>query len=120
LDHASVAPETQKGQDSDTLHYFRHSFEKYCAAHLAGGEDEVDPQDPHWHLDGTPHVDYSTLIFAVAGHFDDGSFPTPGSASFKIELETEIVEDEGALSSGEHQDEERVRGAKKSGGEKGE
>ena len=118
LDHATVQPETRKGHDSDKLYYFRHSFEKYCTTHLPGGEDEVDPNDPNWHLDGTPHVDYSTLIFAVAGHFDDNSFPTPGSASFKIELETEAVDDEGALGADEHWEEERVKGSEKPKGKK--
>jgi hypothetical protein len=37
-------------------------------------EMAVDPQEPNCHLDGTPHVDYSTLIhFCVAGHFKEFS-----------------------------------------------
>ena len=89
VDHVWVEP--QAGQKSDKLHYFRHSFETYCEDHLSGGIKEVSPQDPNWHLDGTPHVDYSTLIFALTGEFDDGSIPEAGSASFTLEMETEIA-----------------------------
>ena len=79
-------------EESDRMDYWRHSFAQYCADHLPGGPKVVDPQDPNWHLDGTPHVDYSTLIFAIAGHFDDNSLSTPGGISFKLEVESEISE----------------------------
>lgn len=78
----------EKQPKSNRLIYFRHSFAKYCADHLPGGPKEVDPADPNWHRDGTPHVDYSTLIFAIAGHFNDGSVPSAGSASFDLDMET--------------------------------
>lgn len=89
VDHVWVEPQT--GRKSDSLHYFRHSFETYCEDHLRGGVKEVDPQDPNWHLDGTPHVDYTTLIFALTGHFDDGSIPEAGRVSFTLEMKTETV-----------------------------
>jgi hypothetical protein len=54
---------------------------------------EVDPQDPNWHLDRTPHVDYTTLIFALTGHFDDGSIPEAGSASFTLKMKTKTVDE---------------------------
>lgn len=95
VDHAWIEPQAEK--DSDRLHYFRHSFETHCEDHLPGGIKEVDPQDPNWHLDGTPHVDYTTLIFAVSGSFEDGSMPEPGRAVFGLEIDTKIVEDEGGL-----------------------
>jgi hypothetical protein len=78
---------------SDRLNYFRHSFAQYCQDHQPGGVKEVDPQDSNWHRDGTPHVDYSTLIFAIAGHLQDGSLPAPGSVSSEVHLETKIVAD---------------------------
>ncbi|MEW6301694.1 MAG: hypothetical protein AB1671_28860 [Thermodesulfobacteriota bacterium] len=112
LDHAVVTPGSKEEKDSDRLFYFRHSFEQYCADHLPGGADEVDPNDPNWHLDGTPHVDYSTLIFAVGGRFDDGSFPKPGSASFMLELKTTVV-DEGEPAEHALEREDEVKGAKK-------
>jgi hypothetical protein len=74
------------GTTSNALLYYRHSFEQYCANHLSGGLKEVDAQDPNWHLDGSAHTEYSALIFAIAGHFDDGSRPQPGSVSFNIDL----------------------------------
>ncbi len=49
---------------------------------------EVDPLDTNWHRDGTPHVDYSTLIFAIAGHLDNGATPAPGPTSFAVNMET--------------------------------
>lgn len=70
----------------NNLLYYRHSFEAYCAKHLPGGLKEVNPQDPDWHLDGTAHTEYSALIFAINGHFDDGSKPKPGSVTFDVNL----------------------------------
>ena len=58
---------SQDDQQSDRISYFRHSFEKYCHDHLPGGPKQVDPNDPNWHLDGTPHVDYSALFFEISG-----------------------------------------------------
>jgi hypothetical protein len=65
-DHFAVEP-SQGWLGSNQFYYFRHSFEQYCQDHQPGGPKEVDPTDPNWHRDGTPHVDYSTLIFAISG-----------------------------------------------------
>lgn len=78
----------EHSQRSDRLIYFRHFFAQYCAAHQHGGAKEVDPLDTNWHRDGTPHVDYSTLIFAVAGHLDNSVGLTPGATSFALNMET--------------------------------
>src|SRR5262245_12016080 len=43
-DHFWIEPRDE--QTSDSLDYFRHSFEQYCADHQPGGVKEVDPQDP--------------------------------------------------------------------------
>ena len=75
---------------SDQLIYERHSFQQYCIDHLPGGAKQVDPKDPNWHLDGTPHVDYSTVIFAINGHFDTGFAQTPGPISSQMKMETEL------------------------------
>jgi hypothetical protein len=81
----------KKKQDkSNRLIYRRHSFAQYCADHQPGGPKAVDPQDPNWHLDGTLHVDYSTLIFAVDGHFDNGAKPARGGVTFTLQVESEI------------------------------
>lgn len=87
-DHFSILPPA--GQTSNILDYFRHSFTQYCAEHQPGGIKEVDSQDQNWHRDGTAHTDYTTLIFAIAGHFDNGTTPRPGSASFDLELQAEV------------------------------
>jgi len=75
---------------SDRVAYFRHSFEQYCIDHQPGGLKEVDPQDPNWHLDGTAHTDYSTLILAINGHLADGTVPPAGQVSFDLKLQTKI------------------------------
>jgi len=86
--HFSISP----GEDdsSNELFYYRHSFAKYCADHLPGGPKQVDPTDPNWHLDGTPHVDYSIVIFAIHGYFDDGSMQQPGVVSAEMDMETSL------------------------------
>lgn len=88
-DHFSILPPV--GSGSNILDYFRHSFAQYCAAHQPGGPKEVDSRDQNWHRDGTAHTDYSTLIFAIAGHFDNGSIPRPGSISFDLRLQANVV-----------------------------
>jgi hypothetical protein len=87
-DHFAIYPSA--GPMSNTLDYFRHSFALYCAAHQVGGAKEVDSQDQNWHRDGTAHTEYSTLIFAIAGHFANGSLPSPGRASFDLQLAAHI------------------------------
>ena len=83
---AITSPFLSPQSQSNTLWYYRHSFEAYCANHLPGGPKEIDPQDPNWHLDGTAHTNYSALIFAINGHFDDGTRPKPGSVTFDAGL----------------------------------
>jgi len=75
---------------SDQLTYERHSFQQYCIDHAPGGSKQVDPKDPNWHLDGTPHVDYSIVIFAINGHFDSGALQSPGPISSQMNMETEL------------------------------
>lgn len=86
--HFSINP--GDASTSNTLSYDRHSFAKYCADHEPGGPKEVDPIHPNWHLDGTPHVDYSTVIFAINGHFDNGSAQRPGAVSVHLDLRTSL------------------------------
>jgi hypothetical protein len=92
--HFAITP--QQGATSDVLHYFRHSFENYCASHRPGGAKEVDPANPDWHLDGTPHVDYSTLIFAMTGKMPNGAKPTPGPISSELDVEALLGDGTGA------------------------
>jgi hypothetical protein len=87
-DHFVVAP--QEGRTSDTLGYFRHSFAQYCADHQPGGPKEVDPQDPNWHVDGTAHTDYATLILAISGGLDNGTIPQAGQVAFDLRLQTKL------------------------------
>jgi hypothetical protein len=73
---------------SDQISYFRHSFEKYCHDHLPGGPKQVNPNDPNWHLDGTPHVDYSALFFEISGLLNGVTKPTPGTVAQEAIVET--------------------------------
>jgi hypothetical protein len=90
LSHNHFSIELGNDSSSNELFYYRHSFAKYCADHLPGGPKQVDPTDPNWHLDGTPHVDYSIVIFAINGHFDNGSAQQPGVVSAQMNLKTSL------------------------------
>lgn len=91
LPHFTMLPSVNNNK-SDRLLYFRHSFAQYCTAHRPGGTKEVDTTDPNWHRDGSPHVDYATLIFAIVGHFRDGSMPRAGRVTFELDIETEMAD----------------------------
>lgn len=90
LSHNHFSINLGDASTSNALSYYRHSFAKYCADHLPGGPKQVDPKDQNWHLDGTPHVDYSIVIFAINGHFDNGSAQQPGAVSAQMSLETSL------------------------------
>lgn len=106
-DHFAV--KQAKNKKSNTFDYFRHSFAKYCEDHLPGGLKEVSTQDQDWHLDGTPHTDYSTVIFAIAGSFDDGSQPQPGSATFDVQMTAKVANGDAGWA--REEEEENVSGA---------
>jgi hypothetical protein len=67
-------------RDSSRLRYFRHEFESYILAHDERGTHAIDPTDPGWHLDGSPHIDHDHLIVAIAGSWKDGA-PRDAGAS---------------------------------------
>jgi len=84
--------DTENGADhfsltSNKLSYWRHSFDTYCTSHQFGGSQQVDPNDPNWHLDGTPHVDYATLIFAIAGYGPGGAALPAGEVAFSVRVQ---------------------------------
>jgi hypothetical protein len=97
-------------QRSDELYYFRHSFEQFCADHQIGHSKEVDSTDSNWHKDGTPHTDYSTLIFAIAGHLSNGKPLTPGLVESNV-IMTQILGSSAEPWAQEHE-EERYWGGK--------
>ena len=113
-DHFSVKDAQNK--KSDTLVYFRHSFAKYCESHLSGGVKEISAQNPDWHLDGTPHTDYSAIIFAIAGAFDNGAQPQPGSVSFNVQMTAKVGN--GNAGWAREQEEENVLGSSGPGSQK--
>jgi len=67
--------------DSTRLRYFRHEFETYFLAHGERATHAIDPADPEWHVDGTPHVDHDHLIVALAGRWKDGVARAPGATA---------------------------------------
>jgi hypothetical protein len=89
-DHFSI--QRGDGANTDLLNYFRHSFVQYCADHQPGGPKEVDPQDSNWHLDGTAHTDYSTLILAISGRLDEQTIPQAGEVSFELRFQTKVTD----------------------------
>ncbi len=68
-------PSSGNPNNSDVLFYGRHSFQTYCRQHRPGGIKQVDPRDKNWHRDGTPHVDYSAVIFAIKGLTNGAPLP---------------------------------------------
>lgn len=89
-DHFTPRSNAGYPNKSDRFDYWRHSFVDYCAEHQVHGLKEIDPADPYWHLDGTPHVDYATLIFVIAAHKDDSSTPPVGPTILNLKVETEV------------------------------
>lgn len=74
-------------KDSTRLRYFRHEFETYYLLHGEHATHAIDPTDPSWHLDGTPHVDHDHLIVALTGSWKDGVERAPGAtAPFTLTL----------------------------------
>ena len=57
--------------DSDVLQYSRHEFHTHLLAHSERAPHALDPGDPNWHLDGTPHIDHDHQLLAI-----DGRLPT--------------------------------------------
>ena len=64
---------------STGLRYARHEFNSFAFLHADKQVHEIDPQNPDWHIDGSPHIDHDHLIMAVSGLLSDGSVPTPGA-----------------------------------------
>ncbi len=106
--HVAFQPADDPTEDSTKLIYFRHSFEQYCHDHLPGGPLQVDPLDTNWHLSGSPHVDYSTLFFAISGVLANGSTPTPGALAANLDLQVTVYTDAQGLAWTPEQPEEDV------------
>jgi hypothetical protein len=84
-----VFPASNPAADSDLLHYSRHEFNTYFLQHQERQPHSVDPNDPNWHLDGTPHIDHDHLILALLGKMNDGSYPAPGATpAFDLVVDT--------------------------------
>ncbi|HVN91009.1 MAG TPA: hypothetical protein VMT61_14440 [Candidatus Binataceae bacterium] len=91
--HFSITPATSPSS-SDILYYGRHSFQTYCKQHRPGGIKQVDPRDKNWHRDGTPHVDYSAVIFAIKGVSGGTAMPAgPVVPTPSMNLATELPND---------------------------
>ena len=67
--------------DSDTLQYSRHEFNTYYLQHFERQPHQLDPNDPRWHTDGTPHVDHDHLVLALAGKLEGSELPAAGSTA---------------------------------------
>jgi hypothetical protein len=99
----STLDPADKTTESDVLQYSRHEFNSFYLQHKERQVHALDPTDPNWHLDGTPHVDHNYLIVAVTGHLPGNgggkgkgeratgapTIPLPGaSPEFKLKFDT--------------------------------
>ena len=83
----SISTSTSSG-DSDLLRYSRHEFSTYYLQHAERQPHALDPSDPNWHLDGTPHVDHNHLVVALQSTLN-GVPPAPGmTPPFELVLQT--------------------------------
>jgi hypothetical protein len=72
--------------DSSVLHYSRHEFVTYFLQHQERQPHAVDPTDPNWHLDGSPHVDHDHLIIAITGTLFGVKLPAGATTPFDLRL----------------------------------
>jgi hypothetical protein len=83
------AIESGSATASDVLQYSRHEFHTHLLAHGERGAHALDPTDPNWHLDGTPHIDHDHQILAIAGHLLNLLPPKAGATPpFDLVIET--------------------------------
>lgn len=83
--------------DSDALHYSRHEFNTYFLQHDERQSHAVDPSDPNWHQDGTPHIDHDRQLLAIEGTVG-GAQPAPGaSPPFTLVVDTETLFQHGVV-----------------------
>lgn len=86
-------------EESDILQYSRHEFNTFFLQHKERQTHAVDPNDPNWHADGTPHIDHDHLIVAVTGYLggsregkgwsNERKLLTPGATpKFKLYFDT--------------------------------
>jgi hypothetical protein len=53
---------------------------------------QLDPNDPAWHLDGTPHIDHDHLIFGITARMSDGSaLPAGATPAFDLRMTSETL-----------------------------
>jgi len=88
--------------DSDLLRYSRHEFNTHFLQHDERQEHELDPSDPNWHLDGTPHIDHDLQVLEIGALLADGSLPEPGATiPFTFEVSTRTFFDQAAYGEAE-------------------
>jgi hypothetical protein len=79
---------TNSAVDSDILQYSRHEFNTFYLQHAENQSHALDPQDPNWHPDGTPHIDHDHLILTIAGSLSGGSLTPGATPPFELVLNT--------------------------------
>ncbi len=74
--------------DSDVLSYARHEFNTFFVQHEENQAHSLDPSDPNWHLDGSPHIDHNHQILAIAADLYGGGTPAAGATpAFDLSVE---------------------------------
>jgi len=78
--------------DSFALTYDRHEFVTYRDEHEHEAGFGLDPADPAWHVDGTPHIDHDHLVLAIRGVVEGAGTPAPGATPpFDLEITTALA-----------------------------
>lgn len=86
------------GPASDLLRYSRHEFNTHFLQHDERREHAIDPTDPNWHLNGTPHIDHDQQLLSIAARSPGGAPLPPGStAAFTLEIRTSTLFSEGIV-----------------------
>ncbi|MEW6268463.1 MAG: hypothetical protein AB1689_04095 [Thermodesulfobacteriota bacterium] len=82
--------------DSFELTYDRHEFVTYQQEHVHDGALALDPSDPAWHVDGTPHVDHDRLVVAIDGEIEGRGRSSGGSTPrFDLSIVTVLADRDG-------------------------
>lgn len=102
---SSLEP-ADKDDESNILQYSRHEFKSFYLQHQERQLHTLDPTDPNWHGDGSPHIDHDHLLVAITGYLPGNGngkkkettnaefprAPSPGvTPEFKIKFETSAL-----------------------------
>lgn len=86
--------------DSDLFQYSRHEFNTYFLEHEERAAHQLDPRDPNWHMDGTPHIDHDHLVLSILGSVGGAAPPAGSTPAFDLVIEAFGLFHEGLAADG--------------------